>query len=1047
MKRLSYSLTWLIILIFIGSSIMPAPSVRADSDAVPPEADGWVQVSTPEQLMYIDQNQELYLSKNISLLNDVDVSGLNWIPLGQNEQTGFSGTFDGNGHLITGVHVIDHAYDNVGTFGFVSGTIQNLGVSVDVEGGVNTGGLVGMLSGGSIIRSYSLGSVKGKVNAGSVSVTGGLAGCILNATMANSYSAASVLSGSASNIYVGGLVGSAGVGTIANSFARGPVANLTYGNNYFVFSSALVSHSVNTKIENTYATGHVDDSNHPGTDYVYFSGLVGFLWDTASVNNSYFDTLTTGTSAGVFSGNASGVHGMTSDQMKIQTTYEGWDFNATWAMDPGINDGYPYLRPAILTTALPEGLTGTPYSLNLSAFDGAGRGLTWDASGLPDGITLDPAGKLEGTPAQSGDFDVSFTVTDAAGISASATLPVTIGEGDSSAPDLTAFNIGPGSAAGSTKVTAEPRLPGDSFAYAIGNAAAVQPLVGDPLPEDATLYTLGSDISNVHAGQYLTVYEVNDQQLIQAWHTLPLEDRHIRAAVPVTGVKLDLAALTLRVGQAPQKMTAVIEPENAANTGVTWSSSDFGVAVVTASGEVTPVAEGTATITVTTQDGSFQARAVVTVLPASQPPVQGGGSGGYGGAAPSSAPAPAAPAPTMAVTANGKVLHMKWAKETVNGGESVTHLFADPDQVRSMFSSNPKAVIVVDNTDPVVKLDLPAAAVQVVLGGQPNAMLQLQVNGASDTLPLSLWKDTAGKSVITLSITKASNSTSQEMSTALSQQGIRLIGAPVEFSAAVDGQEVTIPAEYNGERTLRLDSAFDPDSSTVVWMDTKLGPQFVPSLFETVEQTTQTTEAAFHGPNNRMYAVVESKPTFTDIQGHWAQTDIEKLAGKLIVQGIRPGTFAPDYEVTRAQFTAMLVRAFGLNYALGGLPFSDVADDAWYAGSVHAALQAGLINGYDNQNFKPAAPISREQMAAMIARAIGYAGQLPQPDEFASGIQGYTDLGDLAGWAKEPVSQLLKMNVLRGNPGTSFRPEAGATRAECAVVLKRMLEYLGYINK
>jgi len=86
-------------------------------------------------------------------------------------------------------------------------------------------------------------------------------------------------------------------------------------------------------------------------------------------------------------------------------------------------------------------------------------------------------------------------------------------------------------------------------------------------------------------------------------------------SVPVTGVKLDKDTLTLSIG-GKETLTAQIDPANATNKAVTWSSSNTAIATVDANGVVTAVASGTATITVTTADGGFTATCTVTVIEA-----------------------------------------------------------------------------------------------------------------------------------------------------------------------------------------------------------------------------------------------------------------------------------------------------------------------------------------------------------------------------------------------------------------------------------------------
>jgi uncharacterized protein YjdB len=94
----------------------------------------------------------------------------------------------------------------------------------------------------------------------------------------------------------------------------------------------------------------------------------------------------------------------------------------------------------------------------------------------------------------------------------------------------------------------------------------------------------------------------------------------IPPVVNVTGVKLDQETLDLTAGEADALLHATIEPANATDTDVIWSSSDETVATVV-NGVVTPVGEGTATITVTTKDGSFTAKTTVNVAAPTPPTV------------------------------------------------------------------------------------------------------------------------------------------------------------------------------------------------------------------------------------------------------------------------------------------------------------------------------------------------------------------------------------------------------------------------------------------
>lgn len=111
--------------------------------------------------------------------------------------------------------------------------------------------------------------------------------------------------------------------------------------------------------------------------------------------------------------------------------------------------------------------------------------------------------------------------------------------------------------------------------------------------------------------------------------------------VSVSGVSLDKTTLSIATGQSVQ-LTATITPANATKKEVRWRSSNPSVAAVSATGRVTAVAPGTATITVTTVDGGLSSSATVTVTPLVEPTAPGSGNGDGGGSS-SNTPAPVAP--------------------------------------------------------------------------------------------------------------------------------------------------------------------------------------------------------------------------------------------------------------------------------------------------------------------------------------------------------------------------------------------------------------------
>ena len=185
------------------------------------------------------------------------------------------------------------------------------------------------------------------------------------------------------------------------------------------------------------------------------------------------------------------------------------------------------------------------------------------------------------------------------------------------------------------------------------------------------------------------------------------------------------------------------------------------------------------------------------------------------------------------------------------------------------------------------------------------------------------------------------------------------------------------------------------------------------------------------------YAVMEvitKTATFNDIAGHWAQADIEFMASEGLANGIGNGQFAPDANITRAQFAAFLVRVLGVPETTGTLSFSDVSTGAWYYNSLATAYKVGLIKGVSADEITPNDNITREQMAVMIVRAMEYKGKaIPSASDLA-----FADKSAVAGWATTGVSQCAQLGLVGGFPDGTFAPQANATRAQAIVILHRI---------
>lgn len=181
--------------------------------------------------------------------------------------------------------------------------------------------------------------------------------------------------------------------------------------------------------------------------------------------------------------------------------------------------------------------------------------------------------------------------------------------------------------------------------------------------------------------------------------------------------------------------------------------------------------------------------------------------------------------------------------------------------------------------------------------------------------------------------------------------------------------------------------------------------------------------------------------SFKDLDGHWASQSIQTLVGMKLVAGVTAEYFEPDRKISRAEFTALLIRALNLpaNTVIRG-QYEDVPADAWYFNYVNTAAQAGLVSGFSEKRFAPNAGITREQMAVMISRALAYKGHNLQAGEEKLSI--FSDKGSISPWARSGVASAVANGIVKGCGDGSFAPSASATRAEASVMILHLHQIL-----
>ncbi len=173
---------------------------------------------------------------------------------------------------------------------------------------------------------------------------------------------------------------------------------------------------------------------------------------------------------------------------------------------------------------------------------------------------------------------------------------------------------------------------------------------------------------------------------------------------------------------------------------------------------------------------------------------------------------------------------------------------------------------------------------------------------------------------------------------------------------------------------------------------------------------------------------------FSDINGHWAQEQINEWAEKGLTGGYQDGTFKPNNEISRAEFVAMVNRAFAIaNNDQANTGFADIKHGKWYYEDVITAKVAGYIGGYADGTFKPDQTITRQEVAGIIIRLL-------QITPATGGLE-FSDAGQIPQWARDSVGAVAGAGLMRGMPDNTFAPTKSITRAEAVVSLDRALAY------
>ena len=193
--------------------------------------------------------------------------------------------------------------------------------------------------------------------------------------------------------------------------------------------------------------------------------------------------------------------------------------------------------------------------------------------------------------------------------------------------------------------------------------------------------------------------------------------------------------------------------------------------------------------------------------------------------------------------------------------------------------------------------------------------------------------------------------------------------------------------------------------------------------------------------------------SFTDMQGHWAQEDVEYLAGLGIVKGTSATTFAPAQKMTACEALLFCSRATGVSAADKKQIAADRADQlkeilpesvySWAAEEMAVCLETGIISASELEAMCDSGAllksITRENLSMYLVRAM----QLePMANNLTSYSMSFADTASISQVLRPYVYLLNTYGIVQGNTANEFMPQGSLTRAEMATMLRRAIDFM-----
>ncbi|WP_341526412.1 S-layer homology domain-containing protein [Nostoc sp. UHCC 0302] len=184
---------------------------------------------------------------------------------------------------------------------------------------------------------------------------------------------------------------------------------------------------------------------------------------------------------------------------------------------------------------------------------------------------------------------------------------------------------------------------------------------------------------------------------------------------------------------------------------------------------------------------------------------------------------------------------------------------------------------------------------------------------------------------------------------------------------------------------------------------------------------------------------------FNDVPNNfWSRRFIDVLSSRGILKGFPDYSFRPNQAVNRAEFAALLEKAFDQEVGKSATSYKDVPAKFWATPAISQALSAGFLKGYPNNTFKPQQKILRSQVLVALASGLN----LKEPASPNQILNVYKDAKNIPQYATGKIAAATANGLVVNYPDPQvLAPNKEATRAEVAAMIHQALVHLGKLEE